>query len=87
MANKEKFFPALCAVLEAPELTADPRFAGFPERLAHRAALEAALDPLFARYAAERERDEHFGDFCVRVGVIRAVTSGPDFRADEGQAA
>lgn len=47
----------------------------------------AALDPLFARYAAERERDEHFGDFCVRAGVIRAVTSGPDFRADEGHAA
>ncbi|MEJ2603504.1 MAG: NADPH-dependent assimilatory sulfite reductase hemoprotein subunit [Gammaproteobacteria bacterium] len=41
------------------------------------------LEPLFARYAAEREHDEHFGDFLVRAGVIRAVTSGPDFRADE----
>jgi crotonobetainyl-CoA:carnitine CoA-transferase CaiB-like acyl-CoA transferase len=49
MANKEKFFPALCAALEAPELAADPRFAGFPERLANRAALEAALDSLFSR--------------------------------------
>jgi sulfite reductase (NADPH) hemoprotein beta-component len=45
----------------------------------------AELDPLFARFAAAREPGEHFGDFLVRVGVIRAVTSGPDFRADESR--
>src|SRR6056297_2291224 len=47
----------------------------------------AELDGLFARYAAERDGAERFGDFLVRAGVIRAVTSGPDFRADEGKVA
>ncbi len=47
----------------------------------------AELDGLFGRYAAERGGDEHFGDFLVRAGVIRAVISGPDFRADEDQVA
>ncbi|WP_405219880.1 NADPH-dependent assimilatory sulfite reductase hemoprotein subunit [Lentisalinibacter sediminis] len=45
------------------------------------------LDGLFARYAAERDSGERFGDFLVRAGVIRAVTSGPDFRADEDKVA
>jgi sulfite reductase (NADPH) hemoprotein beta-component len=31
------------------------------------------LDELFARYAVERNAGEHFGDFVVRVGVIKAV--------------
>jgi len=43
------------------------------------------LDGMFARYAAERTVDEHFGDFLVRAGITRAVISGPDFRADEGR--
>jgi len=30
----------------------------------------AALDPLLARYAAERGGGEHFGDFLVRSGVV-----------------
>jgi sulfite reductase (NADPH) hemoprotein beta-component len=34
------------------------------------AALLAALDPLFARYAAQRDGDEGFGDFLVRAGVV-----------------
>jgi sulfite reductase (NADPH) hemoprotein beta-component len=51
------------------------------------ATILAELDPLFARYAADRRPDEHFGDFLVRAGVIRAVTSGPDFRADEDKVA
>ena len=45
------------------------------------------LDGLFARYAAERDSGERFGDFLVRAGVTRAVTSGPDFRADEDKVA
>lgn len=50
-------------------------------------AIVAELEPLFARYAAGRAPGEHFGDFLVRAGVIRAVTSGPDFRADEARVA
>ena len=34
------------------------------------AAILAALDPLFARYAAERGAGEHFGDFLLRAGVL-----------------
>jgi sulfite reductase (NADPH) hemoprotein beta-component len=36
----------------------------------------AALSPLFARFAAERSSNEHFGDFLVRVGVTREVKHG-----------
>jgi succinate---hydroxymethylglutarate CoA-transferase len=44
MCNKEKFWPALCEAIERLELAADPRFARFPDRLAHRAELTALLD-------------------------------------------
>ncbi len=54
MANKEKFFPALCAALNRPALATDARFAGFPERRANRAALSDLLDEAFgARTTAE----------------------------------
>jgi sulfite reductase (NADPH) hemoprotein beta-component len=35
------------------------------------AAILAALDPLFARYAAEREAGEGFGDFLLRAAVLQ----------------
>ena len=38
------------------------------------AALLDALDGLFARYAAEREPSEHFGDFLLRGGVLKPRT-------------
>jgi sulfite reductase (NADPH) hemoprotein beta-component len=34
------------------------------------AQILAALEPLIERYAGERERDERFGDFLVRAGVV-----------------
>ncbi|GGZ08337.1 assimilatory sulfite reductase (NADPH) hemoprotein subunit [Shewanella fodinae] len=37
------------------------------------AEILSELDRLFARYAVERNAGEHFGDFVVRVGVIKAV--------------
>ncbi len=36
------------------------------------------LDALFARFAAERLESEHFGDFVIRAGVVRAVLHGKD---------
>ena len=39
----------------------------------------AALKPIIHRYAQERQPDEHFGDFVVRVAYVRAVADGPDF--------
>lgn len=50
-------FASLCEVLEAPELSGDPRFATNPDRVAHREALKAELeDRLRARPAREWER-------------------------------
>jgi sulfite reductase (NADPH) hemoprotein beta-component len=40
-----------------------------------------ALRPLFARYAAEREPEEHFGDFLVRAGVVPAIIAGSQVHA------
>ena len=34
------------------------------------AGILAALDPLFARHAAERTDGERFGDFLVRAGIV-----------------
>ena len=43
---------------------------------ANEAGVLEALDPLFARFAAERNDAEHFGDFLVRAGIVREVTAG-----------
>jgi sulfite reductase (NADPH) hemoprotein beta-component len=40
------------------------------------------LTPLFQRYAKERNTGEHFGDFAVRTGVVKATTAGNRFHAD-----
>lgn len=37
------------------------------------------LRVLFSRYAKERQEGEHFGDFVVRTGVVKAVTDGTNF--------
>jgi sulfite reductase (NADPH) hemoprotein beta-component len=42
----------------------------------------AILKPLFKRWALEREEGEHFGDFCVRVGVIKPTLEGKFFHDD-----
>lgn len=39
------------------------------------ASILAALDPLFARYAAERSAGEGFGDFLLRVGILAPLPS------------
>ena len=40
------------------------------------------LDPIFVRYAKEREEGEHFGDFAIRAGYVKATTAGNRFHAD-----
>jgi sulfite reductase (NADPH) hemoprotein beta-component len=39
------------------------------------AAILATLDPLFARYAAERADGESFGDFLLRAGILAPLPS------------
>ncbi|RCX23875.1 sulfite reductase (NADPH) hemoprotein beta-component [Fontibacillus phaseoli] len=40
-----------------------------------------SLRTLFTHYAQERREGEHFGDFTIRAGYIKEVTSGQDFHA------
>jgi sulfite reductase (NADPH) hemoprotein beta-component len=40
-----------------------------------------ALSPLLAAFASERERGEHFGDFAIRKGYVKATVQGIDFHA------
>ncbi|MCW5694202.1 MAG: NADPH-dependent assimilatory sulfite reductase hemoprotein subunit [Pseudolabrys sp.] len=44
----------------------------------------AALDPLFAAYAAGREKGERFGDFVIRAGYVAKTGNGADFHANTG---
>ncbi|WP_409293846.1 assimilatory sulfite reductase (NADPH) hemoprotein subunit [Peribacillus sp. SCS-26] len=37
------------------------------------------LDILLPRYAKERNEGEHFGDFVIRAGIIKATTDGTNF--------
>ena len=37
------------------------------------------LDPIIRRYAVERNNGEHFGDFCIRSGYVKATEKGSQF--------
>lgn len=37
------------------------------------------LDPIFLKYAKERKSGEHFGDFVIRAGLVKATTAGNNF--------
>lgn len=39
----------------------------------------SALEPIFHRYAGERTPGEHFGDFVIRAGYVKATLQGKDF--------
>ena len=55
----------------------------YAEDLEH-GAIIAALDPLFAAYAKEREPNERFGAFVIRAGFVARTENGRDFHADSG---
>lgn len=42
----------------------------------------AILKPLFKRWSLERQEGEPFGDFCIRIGVIKETTEGKFFHED-----
>jgi sulfite reductase (NADPH) hemoprotein beta-component len=46
------------------------------------AGIIAALDPIFAAYAAGRQKGERFGDFTIRAGYVVATGNGRDFHAN-----
>ncbi|WP_066304642.1 assimilatory sulfite reductase (NADPH) hemoprotein subunit [Bacillus sp. FJAT-29814] len=43
------------------------------------AEILSELSMLLGRYAKEREAGEHFGDFVIRVGIVKAVEDGTQF--------
>lgn len=40
------------------------------------------MKPLLKRYAIERQDGERFGDFCIRIGMIKPTTEGKTFHDD-----
>ena len=48
------------------------------------AGIVATLDPIFAAYAAERQKGERFGDFTIRAGFVAKTGNGRDFHNDTG---
>jgi crotonobetainyl-CoA:carnitine CoA-transferase CaiB-like acyl-CoA transferase len=74
-----------CGVMGRPELPADPRFATNPDRIRHRAELNAILDPLFMA-----QPRAHWIDALAAVGVpcgpvneLHEVFADPQVRARE----
>jgi crotonobetainyl-CoA:carnitine CoA-transferase CaiB-like acyl-CoA transferase len=63
MCNKEKFWPALCELIERPEWVSDPCFRSFADRLANRDALTERLDEVLTA----RSTDEWLARFAGRV--------------------
>ena len=55
----------------------------YAEDLEH-ADIVAALDPIFAAYAAGRQKGERFGDFTIRAGFVASTGNGRDFHANVG---
>jgi len=53
----------------------------YAEDLDH-AGIVAALDPLFAAYAKERQKGERFGDYAIRAGHVAASGNGADCHAN-----
>ncbi|MFS0574610.1 assimilatory sulfite reductase (NADPH) hemoprotein subunit [Sporosarcina sp. 179-K 3D1 HS] len=52
----------------------------YRENIGEEEILEA-LHPILNHYAKEREEKEHFGDFVIRNGYVKEVTSGTNFHA------
>jgi formyl-CoA transferase/CoA:oxalate CoA-transferase len=71
-AGNDALFGKLCAALGAPALAGDPDYATNPARLAHRAALEAALSELTRTRTAE-ETLAILGAAGVPAGRVRTV--------------
>jgi len=40
------------------------------------------MKPLLKRYSQERQEGEHFGDFVIRIGMIKETTEGKTFHDD-----
>lgn len=72
MCNKEKFWPALCEKIGRPELSADPRYATFKDRLDRREEIQELLD-----YAlSAKTTEEWLADFAGAVPAAPILNVG-----------
>ena len=78
--------PAATTSISAPPSTARGSTSSTREDLDH-AGIVAALDPVFAAYAGDRQKGERFGDFTIRAGFVAATGNGRDFHANVGKQA
>jgi len=78
-------FHKLVAVMGIPELPSDPRFASNPKRVAHRAELNAVLDPIFLSRAKVHwiEALGAVGVPCGAVNELPEVFEDPQVKARE----
>jgi crotonobetainyl-CoA:carnitine CoA-transferase CaiB-like acyl-CoA transferase len=82
--NKEKFWGSLVEALELPELRGDPRFAGFPARLAHKEALLGILGPRFRTRTTAAWLERLRGRVpCAPVNSVREALADDHVRARE----
>jgi len=70
--GNDALFARLCAAVGRPELSADPRFATNPDRVAHRAELDAALAQALAT-ADAATWEARFARAGVPGGAVRSV--------------
>jgi sulfite reductase (NADPH) hemoprotein beta-component len=56
----------------------------YAEDLDHEGII-AALDPVFAAFAKERQPNERFGEFSIRAGFVARTDNGRDFHANTGK--
>lgn len=47
-----------------------------------KARIVELLEPIFIKYAKERKPGEHFGDYAIRAGFVKATKAGNQFHAD-----
>jgi crotonobetainyl-CoA:carnitine CoA-transferase CaiB-like acyl-CoA transferase len=68
----DKFWKLFCQAIDRLDLAADSRFARAPDRVTHRAALKAILDPIFRKEPRRHWRDL-FAGAGVPFGEIKSV--------------
>lgn len=70
MAKEEKLDVQFVSFSVDPEVDKPEMLKSYIQKIS------SELRILPSRYAKEREEGEHFGDFVIRVGIIKAATDG-----------
>ena len=84
MCAKEKFYQNLVRIFGAPELGADPRFAGFPQRLKNRAELVPLLKDLSQKRTTAEWLEMLKGQVpCAPVNTVEQAFADAQVAEDE----